>query len=149
MPPGGSFKITGLKEHHQPSQLRMNIFLLAHVMTISTFQLSAAQLKDPNKSNTQVYFRHSNVKRYELALLRPGYFFYFGRLYSQYLVSTTYHTMGSYRSDIFDCNYFGEPTLSESIKGFYSICWISWRNFFIFQSQARCWKQCECQNSWI
>ena len=43
MPPGGSFKITGLKEHHQPSQLRMNIFLLAHVMTISTFQLSAAQ----------------------------------------------------------------------------------------------------------
>ena len=29
------------------------------------------KLKDPNKSN---------VKRYELALLRSGYFFYFGRL---------------------------------------------------------------------
>ena len=38
-------------------------------------------IKDPNKSNTQEYFRHSNVKRYELALLRPGYFFYFGRLF--------------------------------------------------------------------
>ena len=38
-------------------------------------------IKDPNKSNTQKYFRHSNVKRYELALLRSGYFIYFGRLY--------------------------------------------------------------------
>ena len=37
-------------------------------------------LKDPNKSNTQKYFRHSNIKRYELALLRSGYFIYFGRL---------------------------------------------------------------------
>ena len=37
-------------------------------------------IKDPNKSDTQKYFRHSNVKRYELALLRSGYFFYFGRL---------------------------------------------------------------------
>ena len=38
------------------------------------------KIKDPNKSNTQKYFRHFNVKRYELALLRSGYFFYFGRL---------------------------------------------------------------------
>ena len=38
-------------------------------------------IKDPNKSNTQKYFRHSNVKRYELALLRSGYFFYFSLLY--------------------------------------------------------------------
>ena len=38
-------------------------------------------IKDPNKSNTQKYFRHSNVKRYELALLRSGYFFYFPLLY--------------------------------------------------------------------
>ena len=37
-------------------------------------------IKDPNKSNTQKYFRHFNVKRYDLALLRSGYFFYFGRL---------------------------------------------------------------------
>ena len=39
-------------------------------------------IKDPNKSNTQKNFRHSNVKRYELALLRSGYFFYFGRLHA-------------------------------------------------------------------
>ena len=38
-------------------------------------------IKDLNKSNTQKYFRHSNIKRYELALLRSGYFIYFGRLY--------------------------------------------------------------------
>ena len=38
-------------------------------------------IKDPNKSNTQKYFRHSNVKRYELALLRSGYYIYFGRLF--------------------------------------------------------------------
>ena len=38
-------------------------------------------IKDPNKSNTQKYFRHSNVKRYELALLRSGYFIYLGRLF--------------------------------------------------------------------
>ena len=37
-------------------------------------------IKDPNKSNTQKYFRHSNVKRNDSALLRSGYFFYFGRL---------------------------------------------------------------------
>ena len=37
-------------------------------------------IKDPNKSNNQKYFRHSNVKRYELALLRSGYFIYFCRL---------------------------------------------------------------------
>ena len=37
-------------------------------------------IKDPNKSNTQKYFRHSYVKRYELALLRFGYFIYFCRL---------------------------------------------------------------------
>ena len=40
-------------------------------------------IKDPNKSNTQKYFRHSNVKRYELALLRSGYFFYFSLLYEK------------------------------------------------------------------
>ena len=32
-------------------------------------------IKDPNKSITQKYFRHSYVKGYELALLRSGYFF--------------------------------------------------------------------------
>ena len=39
------------------------------------------RIKDPNKSNTQKYFRHSNVKRYELALLRSGYFIYFSLLH--------------------------------------------------------------------
>ena len=37
-------------------------------------------IKDPNKSNTQKYFRHSNVKKYELALLRSGYYKTFDRL---------------------------------------------------------------------
>ena len=40
----------------------------------------SSAIKDPNKSNTHKYFRHSNVKRYELALLRSGYFFYFSLL---------------------------------------------------------------------
>ena len=43
-------------------------------------------LKDPNKSNTQKYFPHSNVKRYELALLRSGYFFYFSLLYKIFYI---------------------------------------------------------------
>jgi len=43
-------------------------------------EAKVSTIKDPNKSNTQKYFRHSNVKRYELALLRSGYFIYFGRL---------------------------------------------------------------------
>ena len=30
-------------------------------------------IKDQKESNTQEYFHHSNVKRYELAPLRPGY----------------------------------------------------------------------------
>ena len=50
-------------------------------MIVKDYNTPKKVLKDPNKSNTQKYFRHSNVKRYELALLRSGYFFYFGRLF--------------------------------------------------------------------
>ena len=53
------------------------IIILLYIYNINIIY----HIKDPNKSNTQKYFRHSNVKRYELALLRSGYFFYFGRLY--------------------------------------------------------------------
>ena len=44
-----------------------------------TWTTALKNIKDPKFLNTQKYFRHSNVKRYELALLRPGA--YFGRLY--------------------------------------------------------------------
>lgn len=64
MPPGGSFKITGLKEHHQPSQLKTNIFLLAHVMTISTLQLSAIQ-------------RFKRLRKSIVPFNSPHYFLYF------------------------------------------------------------------------
>ena len=69
MPPGGSFKITGLKEHHQPSQLRMNIFLLAHVMIISTFQLSAAQRYERLRKSIQSVVP-SNCPRYFLYFIK-------------------------------------------------------------------------------
>ena len=55
-------------------------FLTAEKIRAPDLNVSSRPIKDPNKSNTQKYFRHSNVKRYEVALLRPGYFFYFGRL---------------------------------------------------------------------
>ena len=49
---------------------------------VNVYNIRYYYIKDPNKSNTQKYFRHSNIKRYELALLRSGYFIYFARLYN-------------------------------------------------------------------
>ena len=66
-------------------------------------------IKDPNKSNTQKYFRHSNVKRYELALLRSGYFVYFSLLYSE--------TVWTEQFFLFPCT-FNEAILLNLVPNF-------------------------------
>ena len=83
-------------------------------------------IKDPNKSNTHEYFRHSNGKGYELALLRPGYFFYFGRLY----VLIYHHTIhGGITFDPVDsCSHvtpFASQFTFDPDKNHASIC-ITW-----------------------
>ena len=54
--------------------------------------LYSYRLKDPKFENIQKYIRHSNIKKYELALLRSGYLKTFGRLYlMQYMICCTLH----------------------------------------------------------
>ena len=75
---------SAILERHITIQSILSIIFLTTSTSMFSQHLNLNNMndiKDPNKSNTQKYFRHSNVKRYELALLRSGYFIYFGRLH--------------------------------------------------------------------